>query len=380
MAARADLPLADFARSILHDKNKGTETMKRRAFLTSGAGLAAAAALAAPAVAQGRIEWNLPTAFPKNAPGVGTNVTTFAEKVAAMSDGRLSFKVYGAGELVPPFAVEDAVQQGNVPVGHGPTYYAAGKNAALHWFTAVPFGMTSNEHFAWLKWGGGQAVWDEIYAQRGLRPFYSGNSNTQSGGWFKTEITSVADLKGLNMRIAGLGGEIFRKLGVNAVLMPPPEIFQSMQSGAIDAAEWVGPMLDQAFGLQKITRICYLPALSEPGAGLAIVFNKDAFAELPADLQAICEAAAYAAALENHAQFDYFNAKAMQALQAEGVRFLNFPDDVVAAQRSAWTEVQDELTAANPDVAKVRASYDPYLEQARAYAMAMTLPLLAGRG
>ena len=355
--------------------------MQRRKFLTAGLGATAGmAALAAPAVAQGKIEWNLATAFPKNAPGVGTNVTNFAEKVGAMSDGRLTMTVYGGGELVPPFAVEDAIQQGNIPVGHGPTYYAAGKNAALHWFTAVPFGMTSNEHFAWLKHGGGQEIWDDIYAQRGLRPFYSGNSNTQSGGWFKNRINSVEDLKGLNMRIAGLGGEIMRKLGTNAVLMPPPEIFTAFQSGAIDAAEWVGPMLDQAFGLQKITKLCYLPALTEPGAGLAIIFNKEAFEGLPADLQAICMNAAHAAALESHAQFDYFNARAMTALKADGVEFLNFPDDVVAAMRGAWGEVQDELTAANPDVARVRESYDAYLAEARDYAAAMTLPMLAGRG
>ncbi|MBK1636717.1 TRAP transporter substrate-binding protein [Rhodovulum adriaticum] len=354
--------------------------MHRRTFLKTGAGVTAAGALATPAIAQGKIKWKLPTAFPKMAPGVGTNVTTFAARVAAMSDGRLTFDVYGAGELVPPFGVEDAVQQGKAPVGHGPTYYAAGKNPALHWFTGVPFGMTSNEHYAWLRWGGGQEVWDEIYAQRNLKPIYSGNSNTQSGGWFKKPIESVADLQGLNMRIAGLGGEIYRKLGVNAVLMPPPEIFQALQSGAIDAAEWVGPMLDQAFGLQKITNLCYLPAFNEPGAGLAVVFNADAWAELPADLQAICESAALTAALEAQAQFDHFNAKALVELKAQGVEFRNFPADVIAGLRAAWDEVQDDLAAANPDVARVRESYDPALAQARDYAVAMTAPLLTGRG
>lgn len=355
--------------------------MKRRTFLKSGAGVgvAAAGALASPAIAQGVIEWNLPTAFPKNAPGVGSNVQNFAAKVAEMSDGRLTFKVFGAGELVPAFAVEDAVQQGNAPVGHGPTYYAAGKNPALHWFTAVPFGMTAGEHVAWLEFGGGQEIWDDIYAQRDLVPFYSGNSGTQSAGWFKNEINSVADLDGLNMRIAGLGGEVFRKLGVNAVLMPPPEIFQALQSGAIDAAEWVGPMLDQAFGLQRITKLCYMPALTEPGAALAVVFNQDAWAELSPDLQSICKNAAHAAALENHANFAYHNAQAMTALREEGVDFRAFNDDIVAAIRAAWLEVQDELTAASADVARVRESYDAYLVSAQQYAQAMTLPMLAGR-
>lgn len=352
--------------------------MKRRTFLASGAG--AAAVLATPAIAQGKIQWNIASAFPKAAPGVGTNVTRYAELVGAMSDGRIELTVYGAGELVPPFGVEDAVQQGNAPVGHGPTYYAAGKNPALHWYTGVPFGLTSNEHFAWLKWGGGQAIWDDIYAERNMKPFYSGNSNTQSGGWFKKRIESVADLQGLNMRIAGLGGEMLRKIGVNAVLMPPTEIFQALQSGAIDAAEWVGPMLDQAFGLQRITNLCYVPAYAEPGAAVAVVFNTDAWAELSPDLQAICEAAAQAAALEMHAQFDFFNAQSMQALKDEGVEFLNFPDDVVQAMRGAWDEVREELKGQSADVARVLESYDAYYAKALAYSRAMTEPMLTGRG
>ncbi|MFC7703463.1 TRAP transporter substrate-binding protein [Plastorhodobacter daqingensis] len=353
--------------------------MKRRTFLASGAGLSAAATLAAPALAQGTIRWNLPSSFPKNAPGVGGNVVSFAERVEAMSDGRLAFTVYSAGELVPPFAVEDAVQQGNVPVGHTPSYYAAGKNPALHWFTGVPFGMTSYEHQAWLRHGGGQELYDDIYAQRGLKALYSGNSNTQSGGWFKRRIDSVADLQGLNMRIAGLGGEVFRKMGVNAVLMPATEIFQSLQSGAIDAAEWVGPLLDQAFGLQRITSLCYTPAFNEPAAALSIVFNQSAWDELPRDLQAICEAAAQAASYETVAHFDYHNAVAMAALKSEGVEFLRFPEDVIEAMRSAWAEVQDDLAAEHPDVARVRESYDAYLALAQDYSAEMLEPLLAGR-
>ncbi|PZX12376.1 TRAP-type mannitol/chloroaromatic compound transport system substrate-binding protein [Palleronia aestuarii] len=353
--------------------------MERRTFLASGAGLTAAT-LAAPAVAQGRVQWNIASAFPAAAPGVGTNVTRYAEILSEMSDGRIELTVYGAGELVPPFSVEDEVQAGNIPVGHTPPYYAAGKNPALHWFTGVPFGMTSNEHVAWLKWGGGQELWDDIYAQRGLRPFYSGNSNTQSGGWFKNRIEGVQDLQGLNMRIAGLGGEVMRELGVNAVLMPPTEIFQALQSGAIDAAEWVGPMLDQAFGLQRITNLCYLPAYAEPAASVGVVYNIDAFAELPADLQAMCGYAASAAALEMQGQFDYFNAQSLQALRDEGVEFLPFPDDVTDAMREAWNTVREGLRSENPDVGDVLESYDAYLERARAYSLAMTEPYLRGRG
>lgn len=352
--------------------------MKRRTFLASGAGLTAAT-LAAPAVAQGRIEWNMPSAFPKAAPGVGTNVTRYAELVEKMSDGRMVLTVYGAGELVPPFTVEDAVQQGNVPIGHNTPYYAASKSAALHWYTGVPFGMTVWEHQAWLRWGGGQEIWEDIYAERNLKPIYCGNSGVQAGGWFKNRIESLADLQGLNMRIAGLGGEMMRKLGVNAVLMPATEIFQALQSGALDAAEWVGPMLDQAFGLQRITNLCYTPAYAEPSAALAVVFNQDAWAELPADLQAICEAAAMQAAMETNAQFDYFNVTAMASLAADGVEFLAFPDDVVAAMRSAWDEVREEQRAASADAARVLESIEAFTEKAVPYSGAFIERYLAAR-
>ncbi|KPQ07399.1 MAG: TRAP-type mannitol/chloroaromatic compound transport system, periplasmic component [Rhodobacteraceae bacterium HLUCCA12] len=352
--------------------------MKRRTFLASGAGLTAAT-LAAPAVAQGVIEWNMPSSFPKAAPGVGTNSSRFAELVEAMSDGRMVLTVYGAGELVPPFGVEDAVQQGNVPIGHSTPYYAASKTAAAHWFTGVPFGMIATEHFAWLKWGGGQEIWNEIYAERDLKPIYSGNSGVQAGGWFKNRIESLSDLDGLNMRIAGLGGEMMRKLGVNATLMPATEIFQALQSGAIDAAEWVGPLLDQAFGLQRITNLCYTPAYAEPSAALEVVINTDAWDELSADLKAIVEAAAMQAAMETLGQFDYHNAQAMAQLSEEGVEFLSFPDDVVSAMRDAWDEVREEQREESEDAARVLESIEAFTEKAFPYSRAFGERYLAAR-
>lgn len=343
--------------------------MKRREFLKAGAVAAPAAVLAAPAVAEGKVEWKLPTSFPAKAPGVGTNVTSFAARVAAMSDGQLTLKVFSGGELVPPFGVEDAVEQGTAEIGHSTPYYAASKNSALHFFSAVPFGMTAVETTAWLRYGGGQDLWDGIYAERGLKPFYSGNSGVQSAGWFKKPIEGLNDLAGLNMRIAGLGGEAMRKLGVNAVLLPPPEIFPSFQSGAIDAAEWVGPMLDMAFGLQKVAKYCYVPAFHEPSAALEIVVNKEAYESLPAHLQAVIANAAEATSVETTAQFDYFNAVAMQKLKADGVTFGAFPDEVIAALKTAVAEVMAENAAANPTFAEVQKSYDAFLELARDYAI-----------
>ena len=353
--------------------------MKRRLFLKSGAGLAAVSGLAAPALAQERVEWTMPSSFPKPAPGVGTNATRFAELVGILSGGRLVINVFGAGELVPPFAVEDAVQAGNAQIGHGTPYYAASKTAAAHWFTGVPFGLTATEHYAWLKWGGGQQIWDEIYAERNLKPFYSGNSGVQAGGWFKTRINSLADLQGLNMRIAGLGGEMMRKLGVNAVLMPATEIFQALQSGALDAAEWVGPLLDQAFGLQRITNLCYSPAFAEPSAALQVVVNTEAWATLSPDLQAVIEAASLQCAMETMAQFDYFNPQAMASMGEAGVEFLAFPDDVIAAMKTAWAEVREEQRAASADAARVLESVEAFAAIALPYSAAFGERYLAAR-
>lgn len=349
--------------------------MKRREFIqkVSAVGTVSTATLitGAPAIASGKIEWKLPTSFPAKAPGIGTNVTSFADRVAAMSDGRLTLKVFSGGELVPAFGVEDAVQQGTAEIGHSTPYYAAGKNPALHFFSTVPFGMSATEHTAWLRYGGGQDLWNALYAERSLVPFYSGNSGTQSGGWFSKPINSVDDLKGLNMRIAGLGGEAMRSLGVNAVLLPPPEIFPAFKSGAIDAAEWVGPLLDQAFGLHKVANLCYVPAFHEPAAALEIVVNQDAYDELPADLQAIIANAAEAASVETLAQFDYFNTQALGQLKAEGVEFRGFPEDVVLALRDACTIVINELAEDNEDFNEVMQSYNAFLGPARDYANLM---------
>ncbi len=349
--------------------------MKRRQFIqrASAVGTVSAASLisGAPAIASGKFEWKLPSSFPVKAPGIGTNVTSFAERVAAMSDGRLTFKVFSGGELVPPFGVEDAVQQGVAEIGHSTPYYAAGKNPALHFFSTVPFGLSATEHTAWLRYGGGQELWNSLYAQRGLVPFYSGNSGTQSGGWFAKAINTVDDLKGLNMRIAGLGGEAMRSLGVNAVLLPPPEIFPAFKSGAIDAAEWVGPLLDQAFGLHKIATLCYVPAFHEPAAALEIVVNQDAFDELPADLQAIVANAAEATSVETLAQFDYFNTQAMTQLKGEGVDFREFPEEVVIALRDATKVVMEDLAKDNIDFNEVMQSYNAFLSPVRDYANLM---------
>jgi len=350
-------------------------SMKRREFIyqASAAGTVSAAAMitGAPAIASGKFEWKLPSSFSLEAPGIGTNVKSFAKRVAAMSDGRLTFKVIGGGDMVSPFGVEQAVQKGTAEIGHSSAYYSAAKDPALHFFSSIPFGMSANEHAAWLRYGGGQELWNTIAAERGLVPFYSGNSGTQSGGWFNKPINSVKDLEKLSMRIAGLGGEVMRTLGVNAVLLSPAEIFPAFKSGAIDAVEWVGPMLDQNMGLHTVSKLCYVPAFHEPAAALEIVVNADAYNELPADLQAILANAAEAVSVETLAQFEYFNSQAMKQLKAEGVKFREFPREVVIALREATSVVIDQLATESESFNEVMLSYNAFLADVRDYANIM---------
>ena len=282
--------------------------MKRREFI----GGAAAGALAMPALARadGAIEWKMATAWPKGAPGVGVNAQRLADRIGAMSGGRLTVKLFGAGELVPPFEVFDAVSQGTCEMGHGTPYYWQGKNPVFHYFTGVPFGMMAPEMAGWLQFGGGQALWEEAYAPFGVMPFYAGSSGVQAGGWFRRQVNSLDDLKGLKFRIAGLGGEVMRRLGASVVLTPPGEIFTAMKNNTIDAAEWVGPWNDIAFGLNKAARYYYLPAFHEAGPALELTVNRAKFESLAPDLKDIVRGAAMASAAEPLADFTFHNAQA----------------------------------------------------------------------
>jgi len=345
--------------------------MKRRHFLAR-AGVAAAVAplaaapLATPALAQGKIEWKMVTAWPKNAPGVGMNAQRLADRITALSEGRLTVKLFAAGELVPPFGGFDAVASGAAEMCHATPYYWQGKTKAVHYFTGVPFGLTAPEMMGWIYFGGGQALWDEVYDKFGLKGFYVGSSGVQSGGWFRNEIKSVADLKGLKFRIAGLGGDVFKKLGVVVTLTPPGEIFAAMQSGAVDAAEWVGPWNDLAFGLHRIAKFYYQPAFHEPGPALEAIVDKKKLLNLPPALQKIVEGACQATAAETLADFTRHNIEALEPLVRDhGVQLRLWPDDIVKAAGAAWKEVQAEVVAGDPLAAKINASFVAYLTKAR---------------
>ena len=232
-------------------------------------------------------KWKLVTTWPKNYPGLGTAPENFAKKVEAMSGGRIQIKVFGAGQLVPAFEVFDAVSQGTAEVGHGAAYYWTGKSKATGFFTSVPFGLNAQEMNGWLHYGGGLELWRELYSPFNLIPFAGGSTGVQMAGWFNREINSMEDIKGLKMRIPGLGGDVITRAGGVSVTMPGGELYTSMQTGVIDATEWVGPYNDLAFGFHQVAKYYYYPGWHEPGPVLELIVNKDAYATLPEDLSLI---------------------------------------------------------------------------------------------
>ena len=312
--------------------------------------------------------WKLVTSWPKNFPGLGTAPENFAKLVNEMSAGRLTVKVYGAGEIVPGFEVFDAVSQGTAQMGHAASYYWKGKMPAAPIFTAMPFGFNAQETNGWLHYGGGLELWRELYKPFGVIPFAGGNTGVQAAGWFKKEINSIDDLQGLKIRIPGLGGEVMKKVGAVPVALTGGELFTSLQSGAIDATEWVGPYNDLAFGFYKVTDFYYTSGWHEPGAMLEFTVNEKAFKELPKDLQKIVEVATRAVNQDMLDEYTARNNAAIDTLKNKhGVKFMALPKDVMTALKQASAEVIAEQEKADPMFAKVMASYRQFQNQVSAY-------------
>ncbi len=352
--------------------------MKRREFVKT-ASLAALSATAlaacekqplqhspqAPALrANKTFKWKMVTAWPKNFPGLGTGANYLAETITAMSGGRLEVKVYGAGELVPAFEAFDAVSKGTAEMGHAGAYYWKGKSEATQFFTTVPFGLTSQETLGWLKFGGGQELWDELYAPFNLKPFPAGSTGVQMGGWFNKEINQIEDFKGLKMRMPGLGGEVLQRVGGTVVNLPGGELFQAMQNGTLDATEWVGPYNDLAFGLHKVGKYYYWPGWHEPGSIMECFVNQKALAGLPQDLAAIVTHAMDAAYEQMSAEFTARNNRALTTLLTKHkVQLRHFSKDILTTLAKISQEVIEEMIERDPFSKRVYQSYSQFRKE-----------------
>jgi len=308
-------------------------------------------------------EWKMVTSWPRNFPGLGTGANRLAETINELSSGRLNIKVYGGNELVPAFEVFDAVTQGTAEMGHTATYYWKGKAPAAQFFAGIPFGMTSQELHGWIYYGGGLELWQEVYKPHGLVPFLAGSSGPQMGGWFNREINSFDDLKGLKMRIPGPGGEILKRAGGTPQTIPGAELFTALQTGTIDATEWVGPYNDLAFGLFRAAKYYYYPGWQEPGTGLECMINEDAWNSLPADLQIIVKVACQAAVMDTLSDFTYNNGIALKTLiEKHGVQLRRFPDEVLARLSEISAELMQEMAEESELMGRIYASFTAYQE------------------
>ena len=326
--------------------------------LLGGIAAGSAGMLAMPAIAQQRTEWRMVTAWPKNLPGPGITAQRLADRITAMSGGRLTVELFAAGELVPALETFDAVANGTAQMAHTASLFWAGKFPAAPIFTAAPFGLTPLEHITWIDHGGGQALWDELYGQAGVKPFMGGNTGFQMGGWFKRQVAAVDDLKGLKIRMPGFGGNALEKLGAVPVTTAPGEIFLSLQSGVLDATEFLGPFSDMAMGFHKAAKHYYFPGWHEPnGTGEALV-SLEAWEALDDGLREVVRSACAASNIEGLGESEWSNAEALKTLTAEhGVTVREFPAEVMAAIRTAAGEVMNDLAGQGGITGRIVESY-----------------------
>ena len=317
--------------------------LNRRSFVKGAAIGAVAAPLAAPALAQERVEIAMVATWGRDFPGLGTGAQRFAESISTLSEGRIQVDYFAAGERVGAFDSFDEVASGNAQAYHAADYYWKGKHPAWAYFTAVPFGYTYSEMNAWIRFGGGQELWDELAGEFGLKCMMCGNTGVQAGGWFNKEINSADDFNGLKMRMPGLGGDVIGKMGASPVSLPGGQIYENLVSGAIDATEWVGPWNDEIMKFYEAAKFYYTAGMHEPGSMLAAGFNAKFWADLSDTDRAIISAAA---AQENDVMMSEYNAKNGAALSRlineQGVEVRSFNDDVWDAMGEAAVEVFEE--------------------------------------
>lgn len=315
-----------------------------------------------------RYDWKMVTTWPAGFPIIGDACTLFAQRANEMSGGRMNIRVYGGGELVPALEAFDAVRSGAAEMGNGAAYYWAGKSPATQFFAAVPFGMNAQQLSTWIASGGGMALWEELYRGFNVVPMYGGNTGAQMGGWFNKEINTPADLKGLKMRIPGLGGKVLEKAGGAPILLAGGEIYTGLERGVIDATEWLGPYHDYKMGFPDIAKYYYTPGWHECGTALEFFINKDKFESLPPDLQAIMRGAAAWTAQWYTAEMEAKNSETLQVLIEKGVEIRTFPEAVLERLRQHTEEAIAEICAADPFSKKVYDSYSAFRKQISGWA------------
>jgi TRAP-type mannitol/chloroaromatic compound transport system substrate-binding protein len=330
--------------------------MDRRSFVAS-AGLAAGA-LATPALAQSEpeIKWRLTSSFPKALDTIFGAAETFAKYVSEAADGKFEIKVFAANEIVPGLEAANAVSAGTVEMCHTASYYYWGKDPTYAFGTAVPFGLNSRMQNAWMYYGGGMDLMNEFYSKQNIIAFPCGNTGAQMGGWFRKEIKSLADLQGVKMRIGGFGGKIISQIGVVPQQIAGGEIYQALEKGTIDAAEWVGPYDDEKLGFYKVAPNYYYPGWWEGGAMVHTMINTAKWAELPPKYQSIVKTACQAANVDMLAKYDARNPVSLKKLVAGGAKLAPFPDDVMEAAFNAAKKTYEEIGATNADFKKVHDS------------------------
>jgi TRAP-type mannitol/chloroaromatic compound transport system substrate-binding protein len=339
--------------------------MNRRKFVRTGAvgaGAVAAVSLAAPAIAQGmpEIKWRLTSSFPKSLDTLYGGAEHFCRRIGELTDGKFKITPFAAGEIVPGLQVLDAVQNATVEIGQTAAYYYIGKDITFTFDTAVPFGLNSRQHVAWWMHGGGRQLMDEFYKDYGVVGHLMGGTGAQMGGWYRKEIKSPDDLKGLKFRVGGFAGRILAKLGVVAQQIAGGEIYPALEKGTIDAAEWVGPYDDEKLGFNKVAPYYYYPGWWE-GTGMGTAYmNAKAWATLPPAYQKAIEVSANEITLWMLGKYDHGNPPALRRLVAGGVKLSPFPNTVLEACFNAANEVYNEISASNPKFKKVYDHWKPY--------------------
>lgn len=347
--------------------------MQRRQFLKKaavGGAVAATAAVAGAPVAHAKdkFRWKMVTSWPATLPILADSANRFATLVNEMSEGQLTINVYAGGELVPPLGCFDAVSQGTVECAHSASYYWAGKEPALQWFTSVPFGLNAQGIHAWIYAGGGQKLWEETYAPFNIIPRPGGNTGVQMGGWFNKEINTIEDFKGLKIRIPGLGGKVVSKAGATVVLLPGSEVFTSLERGVLDATEWVGPLHDLRMGFYQAAKFYYYPGWHEPGSMLEFTFNKAKYEALPKHLQKIVDAAAADVTSWCLSQFEAQNGAALQELvDKHSVDLRPFSDDLLESLRTLSDETLEEEAGKSEQARKVHEAFKAFQKQIGAW-------------